>query len=1167
MAEPLSHRSLDSRRYRWLPFLIIVMTGVAFLVGVLLFRTIERRLVAAAGEELTVAAVEVSDKLDRLLFERYGDALMMARAFAIRSSDPAYLTSYLGWMKTAYSPVYLWLGVTDGQGVMIAATQPSLQGRDFSGAEWFKQVRSTRKILAQDVGPHEAGDGIETVAFTAPILDVQGNFLGAVTTRLGIPMVEDVTTRTTHTLQERTGYVGPIEYQMLTRDGYVFVDKDVEHKGRVNLLEMGLPSAVASREGGPGFVEEDHLRRHVRVVTGYASTKGFGEFTGFGWSVLMRADRNQVLGPIRSVLWKTGVTGAIIWLPLLVLLIWSTMRLRAEYQQAQQESAWARAAEAALLQSQERNRAIVETALDGLITIDSSGMITDWNGQAAAIFGWPREEALGRRLSELVIPERDRAAHERGLQHFLSRGESHILNRRIEVLAVHRTGREFPVELAIAPVRIGDTYFFSAFARDITERREAETKLKESEARYRSVVNVLDEGVVVIDGQGQIRTGNASAERILGIPLKELIGRSVADPDWKTIHENGAPFLSDDYPATVTLRTGESRSGVVMGVYKPDGKLRWLEVNSRPLRIDNQPLPAAAVVSFSDITQRKWAEERLAAQYEVTRVLAESRSLEEAVPTIMQAIGQNLDWDCGIFWRVDKASGTLRCIDQWQQTTFTHEPFAMATWQSAFKSGEGLPGRIWATGSPAWVTDVGVDPNFPRGDQARDAGLHGAFGFPIRIGGEIEGVIELFSRHVRSADDELLRMIEDIALKIGQLGERARTEETLRQTEAQLQQAQKMEAVGRLAGGVAHDFNNLLTVIRGYSELLLARLQAGDPTRKDMEEIKKAADRASGLTRQLLAFSRRQFVAPKVVDLNAVVANMDGMLRRLLGEDIIELCAELDPKVGAIHADPGQIEQVIMNLAVNARDAMPKGGRLTIETRNVTIEQQRKTPVGLEPGQYVRLAVRDTGHGMDAETQSHLFEPFFTTKEKGKGTGLGLSTVYGIVKQSRGNIAVESRLGQGTTFKIYFPMVKEGAAVAAGNNDGAPPARGRETILLVEDEPAVRGLVHETLRLQGYTVLEARHGIEALMTVAKHTGPIHLLLTDVVMPQMSGPEVAEKLQSIRPDTKVLYMSGYPDHPVFEQGRVSKDTSFLPKPFTPNVLAKKVRDVLDGVKVA
>ncbi|MBL8052792.1 MAG: response regulator, partial [Nitrospira sp.] len=282
----------------------------------------------------------------------------------------------------------------------------------------------------------------------------------------------------------------------------------------------------------------------------------------------------------------------------------------------------------------------------------------------------------------------------------------------------------------------------------------------------------------------------------------------------------------------------------------------------------------------------------------------------------------------------------------------------------------------------------------------------------------------------------------------------------------------------------------------------------------------------------------------------------------------VELSADLDQKLWAIKADPGQIEQVIMNLAVNARDAMPTGGKLTIQTRNVTIGKgSRRQMLMLEPGAYVLLEMRDTGQGMSEETQAHLFEPFFTTKEKGKGTGLGLSTVYGIVKQSGGTIVIESKVGQGTVCKIFFPKVNEAVQAAPTLGGSMSRATGRETILVVEDDPSVRGFVQETLRLSGYEVLVARHGIEALLTGAKHLGQIHLLLTDVAMPQMSGPEVAEKLTVVRPELKVLYMSGYPDHPVFDQGGVKRDTAFLHKPFTPNVLTQKVRDVLDGKKVA
>ncbi len=1025
---------LDLRRYRWLPHLLIAMTVFAVLAGIGLIQFVEYRFVEATGGELTLAAAEVAEKLDRMLFERQGDALMLARALGLRTSDPRYLSEYLQWMKKEYSPVYLSLAVMDIRGTVVAATEPSLVGRDYSRAASFIAARATRRLDIADVAGQEADSGVDMIAFTAPILDTQGTFLGVVTSRVGVPFLEEVTTRTIRSLEARPGVGGRVEYQMLTRQGKVFVDSDLSHKGAINLKELGLPSALLSESGVPGFIEEEHLRRHVQVVTGYAQTRGFGEFAGLGWSVLVRMERQEILAPIHAFLWKVGIVGGVVWIPMLGLLFWATARLRAEHRQAQQESAWAKAAEAALLQSQERNRAIVDTALDGVITIDSTGIVTDWNAQATAIFGWSREDALGRALSETIIPERDRQAHEHGIREFLRTGAGAVLNRRVEIVAQRRDGREIPVELAVSPAKIGDAYIFSAFIRDITDRRRAER--------------------------------------------------------------------------------------------------------------------------------------RLTSQYAVTRVLAEATTLEEAVPKIIQAIGESLEWDLGVFWRVDKATGVLHCLDQWKAPSVQADPFTLDTWRRVFTRGEDLPGRIWASGKSAWVTDVTVDVNFPRVAQARQVGFHGAFGLPILVGNEIEGVIEFFSRQVRQPDDELLRMVEDIGLKIGQFGERARTEGVLRETEAQLRQAQKMEAVGRLAGGMAHDFNNLLTVIRGYSELLLGRLGSTDDMRKDMEEVKKAADRASGLTRQLLAFSRRQFIAAKVLDLNALVANMDGMLRRLIGEDIVEFSAELDASTGAIKADPGQVEQIIMNLVVNARDAMPKGGRLTIETRNVTIgEEVRLDAVGVAPGSYVLLAVRDNGHGMDAETRSHLFEPFFTTKEKGKGTGLGLSTVYGIVKQSGGSIIVESAPGRGTTFRIYFPRVEQEVPGPTGAVEAIDPVRGRETILLVEDEPSVRGLVHQTLRLHGYTVLEARHGIEALLTSAKYVGPIHLLLTDVVMPQMSGPEVAEKILTVRPGIKVLYMSGYPDHPVFDQGGVSRQTGFLPKPFSPHVLAQKVHEVLNGVKAA
>ncbi len=384
-----------------------------------------------------------------------------------------------------------------------------------------------------------------------------------------------------------------------------------------------------------------------------------------------------------------------------------------------------------------------------------------------------------------------------------------------------------------------------------------------------------------------------------------------------------------------------------------------------------------------------------------------------------------------------------------------------------------------------------------------------------------------------------------------------------RALEEQLRHSQKMEAVGRLAGGVAHDFNNLLTVIKGYSDLLMNEIESADPMYGEVEEIRKAADRAASLTRQLLAFSRRQVLAPKVLDLNSIITNMDKLLRRLLGEDV-ELITSLDSKLGHVKADPGQLEQVIMNLAVNARDAMPDGGRLTVETGNFDLDESYSLEHAMaKPGRYAMFTVSDTGTGMDPETLSRVFEPFFTTKEMGKGTGLGLSTVYGIVKQSGGYIWAESQPGKGASFRVLLPIVEDVTEPVAARPGQSVSFRGTETILLVEDEDGVRALIREVLARHGYHVVETRHGGEALIACEQHKGNIHLLLTDVVLQQMSGRDLAKRLLGVRPEMKVLYISGYTEEAIINQGVLDPGTAFLQKPFTPGVLARKIREVLTG----
>jgi two-component system cell cycle sensor histidine kinase/response regulator CckA len=385
-----------------------------------------------------------------------------------------------------------------------------------------------------------------------------------------------------------------------------------------------------------------------------------------------------------------------------------------------------------------------------------------------------------------------------------------------------------------------------------------------------------------------------------------------------------------------------------------------------------------------------------------------------------------------------------------------------------------------------------------------------------------------------------------------------------RRLEEQLRQAQKMEAVGQLAGGVAHDFNNLLTAILGYCHLMLDEVPDEDPLRPDLLEIQSAGERAASLTRQLLAFSRRQMLQPQLVDINTLVLQLEKLLRRLISEDV-ELVTALAADLRSVTVDPASVEQILVNLAVNARDAMPAGGRLTIETANVELDAaSAATHAAMTPGSYVMIAVSDTGVGMDAVTRARIFEPFFTTKEQGKGSGLGLATVYGMVKQSGGYIWVESEPGRGATFKAYLPVTPLPPGTQSPARDAGEPV-GSETVLLVEDEDAVRALAREVLRRHGYVVLEARDGVDALRVAERHADEIDLLVADVVMPHMSGRELAERLATVRPAMKILFMSGYTDHALVHDD-VTLNAAFLQKPFTPEVFARRVRRILDAEQV-
>jgi len=559
--------------------------------------------------------------------------------------------------------------------------------------------------------------------------------------------------------------------------------------------------------------------------------------------------------------------------------------------------------------------------------------------------------------------------------------------------------------------------------------------------------------------------------------------------------------------------------------------------------------------------------ERLERLLETSRELSKIQPLESLMTKIAEACAHLLDSDSvGIRIREED--------DLVLAGAYGDALEAMPT--ARLKMGESLSGTVAATGEPLMISDASQDARMTLAHREafRRGGYKAFLAVPLMLGPQVLGVLSCRTRRAAgfSLEDLSLAMAfaaqAAIALENSRLyQETQRAYDELSATQEQLTQARKMEAVGRLAGGIAHDFNNLLTVMIGRSQLLLRRLGDEDPVRSDIELMEQTADRAAELTRQLLAFSRKQVLQPTLLDLNAVVANMAEMLGRVIGEDIA-LVTAFAPGLGLVKADPSQIEQIVVNLIANARDAMEAGGRVTLETANAELDRAYvRHHVDVEPGSYVMLAVSDTGIGMTPDTQARIFEPFFTTKDPGCGTGLGLATVYGIIKQSGGHIWVYSEPGRGTTLKIYLPRAEGTITPSVARPTLPEPARGHETVLLVEDELAVRSLARDVLQAQGYTVIEARDGRHALEICELRFGAIDLLLTDVVMPGIGGRELAARLAELRPAMPVIYMSGYTDTAVVQHGVLDPGTTFLQKPFTPDALARKVRQVLDAVLTA
>ena len=743
-------------------------------------------------------------------------------------------------------------------------------------------------------------------------------------------------------------------------------------------------------------------------------------------------------------------------------------------------------------------RALIDAAPDGIVIVNQEGRIVLVNLQTERLFGYPRAELLDKPI-EILVPERFRGKHRGHRAGFMNYQQLRPMGKGLELFGMRRDGTEFPVEISLSPIQTESGNLVSAAVRDITDR-------KRIEERFRALLDSAPDAMVVVDQDGKIVLVNSQTEKLFGYGREELLGQPVEvlvpERFWAEHSRHRSKYVQ---------HTQVRPMGVGLDLYglRKDGTEFPVEISLSPQHTQEGILVSSTI---RDVTQRKRVEESL------RQSEASFRATVEGTYGVYRAAPD------GTILMANPSLAAMLCYEsenELRSLNLATDIFAENEYSAHLFD---QPGRR--------KQFARVETRWRRKD------------------GKII-TVEISGRLVHDTSGELL-YFEVIAEDVSHQ----------RTVEHRLRHVQKMEAVGRLAGGIAHDFNNVLGVITGYAEMLADRAEDSPQILAMARDISKAAERGGTLTRQLLAFSRQQVLQPRIINIGEHIKAIEDLLRRVLGEDI-HLFVDVGKEPIHLRADPTQLEQVIMNLVVNARDAMPSGGRLSIEVSGVNLDEEYcNQNLEARPGSYVRIAIGDTGCGMSTEVLARLFEPFFTTKESGKGTGLGLATVYGILKQSGGHITVYSEVGQGTTFKVHLPLCEQQASLpdAPALNNAVPS--GTETILLVEDEESMRELASEYLGGKGYRVLGAGDPDSAISIASTHSGPIHMLLTDVILPGMSGVKLAERLAATHGSMRILYVSGYTADAIVHHGGQGPNFAFLSKPFSLSALARKIRTVLD-----
>ena len=875
---------------------------------------------------------------------------------------------------------------------------------------------------------------------------------------------------------------------------------------------------------GEGFLENDLKGNYTFFNDAYCKLLGYsrGELMGVNYKQIHPLQIAQHLKQIYRGVYETGKPellhdieiirkdGSTAILQINVALILDDSGNPIGFRNLLRDITERKKAEESLKKSEEKYRTILETMEDGYAEYDLKGKLLYVNKAACLQGGYSADELYKIDYRKIFSPET--AIRIQEVYHKIYRTGKPEYLMDYEIIRKDGAIRTHQSNIALMRDASDKPIGFRSISRDITERKKTEEALRESEEKYRTILETMEEGLFELDLKGNYTFLNEAAGWMMGCKPEEMTGKN-----YRMNHRpETIQYLKEAFRRM--YKTGKAEKMLSYDTIIRDGSVRVHEANTTFVRNE-----AGGIVGFQslvrDVTEAKKAEEAL-------------RRSEERYRTILETMGEGYaEYDLkGNVIFVNDASCKLSGYERDEMIGLNyrnyHNPPVAKYLKEVFH-------QIYLTGKPEFLVEDEV----------------------VRK----DGSVRYCQMNVVLMRDALGEP-QGFRMLVHDMTEHKKAEEQKIKVEEQLLQAQKMESVGRLAGGVAHDFNNMITVILGYAELIKSKLSAENPILKDLLEIEKAAIRSRDITKQLLAFSRKAIIAPKTVDLNGMIADTQKTILRLIGEDI-NLRFFPGERLWNIKVDPSQMEHIIINLAVNARDAMPHGGNLTIETENLLLNDAYcKTHTGLTPGQYVMIAVSDEGIGMDSDTLRHVFEPFFTTKEMGKGTGLGLAMVYGIIRQSNGSINVYSEPGSGTTFKIFLPRSADEAIEQEFVEEA--PTSGTGTILLVEDDDLVRNMTADMLKTIGYEILTTGNPMEALSLIEKADTPhIDLVITDVVMPGMSGRELGEKIEAIRPQTNILFMSGYTSNVIVHQGVLDEGVNFISKPFSMNDLARKIHRMI------